>query len=57
MAKVGKPKQQNVFEGHALTDNELDAVSGGDRAMNDVKAESQIQQTLSSMVMDVIKNI
>ena len=59
MTQFSKPisPKLNVFEGHALTDNELDAVSGGDRAMNDVKAESQIQQTLSSMVMDVIKNI
>jgi hypothetical protein len=56
MTQVGKPKQQNVFEGHALTDEELGAVSGGFSAMEDVKAESQIQQTLSSMVSDVIKN-
>ncbi len=54
MTQVSKPKQ-NVFEG-ALTDDELDAVSGGDRGMQDIKAESQIQQTLSSMVSDVIKN-
>jgi bacteriocin-like protein len=55
MTQVGKPKQ-NVFEGHALTDDELAAVSGGFSAMEDVKAESQRQQTLSSMVSDVIKN-
>ena len=40
MTQVGKPKQ-NVFEGHALTDKELSAVSGGFSAMEDVKAESQ----------------
>jgi len=56
MTQVSKPKQQNVFEGHALTDDALDAVSGGDRSMEAIKAESQIQQTLSSMVSDVLKN-
>ena len=34
-----------------MKDDELDAVSGGD-----FKAESQVQQALSSMVNDVIKN-
>jgi len=56
MTQVSKPKQQNVFEGHALTDDALDAVSGGDRSMEAIKAESQIQQTLSSMMSDVLKN-
>ena len=37
-----------------LTEAEVDAVSGG--SMDDVKAEAQMQQMLSSMVSDVIKN-
>jgi hypothetical protein len=44
------------LQGRALKDDELDAVSGGYWAMSDVKAESQIQQYLSSAVSDVIKN-
>jgi hypothetical protein len=50
MTQVSKPISLE------LTDDELGAVSGGDSAMESVKAESQIQQTLSSMVNDVIKN-
>ena len=37
-----------------LTEAEIDAVSGG--SMDDVKAEAQIQQMLSSMISEVIKN-
>ncbi|MFY9956968.1 hypothetical protein [Bradyrhizobium sp.] len=58
MTQVSKPisLELNVLQGRALKDDELDAVSGGYRAMSDVKAESQIQQYLSSAVSDVIKN-
>jgi hypothetical protein len=58
MTQISKPisLELNVLQGRALKDDELDAVSGGDRAMENVKAESQIQQYLSSMVSDVIKN-
>jgi hypothetical protein len=53
MTQISKPigQELNVWQGRALKDDELDAVSGGD-----FKAESQVQQTLSSMVNDVIKN-
>jgi hypothetical protein len=53
MTQISKPISQelNVSQGRALKDDELDAVSGGD-----FKAESQVQQVLSSMVSDVIKN-
>jgi hypothetical protein len=47
MTQISKPISLD------LTDDELDAVSGGD---SDIRAESQIQQTLNSMVSDVIKN-
>ena len=53
MTQMSKPISLalNVLQGRALKDAELDAVSGGD-----LKAESQVQQALSSMVSDVIKN-
>ena len=53
MTQMSKPisLELNVLQDRDLKDDELDAISGGD-----VKAESQIQQTLSSMVSDVIKN-
>jgi hypothetical protein len=53
MTQISKPISQelNVLQRRALKDDELDAVSGGD-----FKAESQVQQALSSMVNDVIKN-
>ena len=53
MTQMSKPigLELNVLQGRALKDAELDAVSGGD-----LKAESQVQQALSSMVNDVIKN-
>jgi hypothetical protein len=38
--------------GDALTDIELDLIVGGAAS----KAEAQIQQTLSSMISEVIKN-
>jgi hypothetical protein len=58
MTQVSKPisLELTVLQGRALKDDELDAVSGGYWAMSDVKAESQIQQYLSSAVSDVIKN-
>jgi hypothetical protein len=58
MTQVGKPisLELNVLQGRALKDDELGAVSGGYWAMSDVKAESQIQEYLSSAVSDVIKN-
>ena len=53
MTQMSKPisLELNVLQDRDLKDDELDAISGGD-----VKAESQIQQTLSTMVSDVIKN-
>ena len=53
MTQMSKPisLELNVLQDRDLKDDELDAISGGD-----VKAELQIQQTLSSMVSDVIKN-
>ena len=59
MTQVSKPKQ-NVFEGHALTDDELDAVSGGDRANSDMTAlatASLQMQYMMSACDNVIKNI
>jgi hypothetical protein len=43
----------NALSQRALTDAELDCVAGG---KDDVKAESQIFQTLSSMISEVMKN-
>jgi len=53
MTQMSKPisLELNVLQDRDLKDDELDAISGGD-----VKAESQIQQTVSTMVSDVIKN-
>jgi hypothetical protein len=40
----------------ALTSEELDRVVGGANAMETLKAEAQIFQTLSSAVSEVLKN-
>jgi hypothetical protein len=57
MTQVSKPKQ-NVFEDHALTDDELDAVSGG--APSDMTALSAASQQMTFMMSacdNVIKTI
>ena len=62
MTQFSKPisPKLNVFEGHALTDDELDAVSGGDRANSDMTALSTASQQMSFMMSacdNVIKTI
>ena len=53
MTQVSKPKQ-NALEGHALTDDELDAVSGGFWGLQ----QTSQQMTYMMNVADtVIKNI
>jgi hypothetical protein len=56
MTQVSKPKQ-NVFEDLALTDDELDAVSGGYWGMTQLATASQQMTFMMSAVDNVIKNI
>jgi hypothetical protein len=62
MTQVSKPisPKLNVFEGHALTDDELDTVSGGDQNASDMTALSTASQQMSFMMSacdNVIKTI
>jgi hypothetical protein len=59
LTQVGKPisPKLNVFEGRALTDDELDAVSGGDSDMTRLSTAAQQMQYMMSVVDSVIKNI
>jgi hypothetical protein len=59
VTQVSKPisPKLNVFEGHALTDDELDAVSGGDSDMTRLSTAAQQMQCMISAVDSVIKNI
>jgi hypothetical protein len=57
MTQVNKPKQ-NVFEDHALTDDELDAVSGGEPGdMTRLQTASQQMTFMMSAADNVIRNI
>jgi hypothetical protein len=47
----------NVFEGHALTDDELDAVSGGYWGMTQLATASQQMTYMMSACDTVIKTI
>ena len=47
---------QASFDGRVLEDSELEAISGGFEACENLKFESQLQHTMSGIVTDIIKN-